>query len=88
MLLYFFLFLSNLRISPITGHNISCAELHFWCKYRHISEILQTFSSFFYKKQQNNAIFRAIHRKNSVFSAKFRLYIGVCTRLTLIVSVS
>ncbi len=87
-MLYFFLFLSNLRIIPLTGHNFSCAELHFWCKYRHISEILQTFSSFFYKKQQNNAIFRAIHRKNSVFSAKFRLYIGVCTHLTVIVSVS
>ena len=87
-MLYFFLFLSNLRINPLIGHNFSCAELHFWCKYRHISEILQTFSSFFYKKQQNNAIFRAIHRKNSVFSAKFRLYIGVCTHLTVIVSVS
>jgi hypothetical protein len=87
-MLYFFLFLSNLRIIPLTGHNFSCAELHFWCKYRHISEILQTFSSFFYNKQQNNAIFRAIHRKNSVFSAKFRLYIGVCTHLTVIVSVS
>ena len=87
-MLYFFLFLSNLRIIPLTGHNFSCAELHFWCKYRHISEILQTFSSFFYKKRQNNAIFRAIHRKNSVFSAKFRLYIGVCTHLTVIVSVS
>ena len=87
-MLYFFLFLSNLRIIPLTGHNFSCAELHFWCKYRHISEILQTFSSFFYKKQQNNAIFRAIHRKNSVFSAKFRLYIGVCTLLITIVSVS
>ena len=87
-MLYFFLFLSNLRISPYIGHNFSCAELHFWCKYRHISEILQTFSSFFYKKRQNNAIFRAIPRKIDAFCAKFRLYIGVCTRLTLIVSVS
>ena len=87
-MLYFFLFLSNLRINPLTGHNFSCAELHFWCKYRHISEILQTFSSFFYKKRQKYAIFRAIPRKIDAFCAKFRLYIGVCTRLTLIVSVS
>ena len=87
-MLYFFLFLSNLRITPLTGHNFSSVELHFWCKYRHISEILQTISTFFLKKQQIIAIFRAIHRKNNAFCAKFRLYIGVCTRLTLIVSVS
>ena len=26
-MLYFFLFLSNLRINPLIGHNFSCAEL-------------------------------------------------------------
>ena len=64
----------NARFYHTLGHCISCAELHFWCKYRHISEISQEFSIIFSKKREKLAFFRAFQRffyekyaKNSLF---------------------
>ena len=47
---------------PTFGHCISYTELHFWCKYRHNSEILQEFSIFFLKKREKVAFLWAFQR--------------------------
>jgi hypothetical protein len=77
------LFLSNpapkSSRKPTSGHCISRTELHFWCKYRYNSEILQTKSNIFLKKSQKLAILSDFFTKISDFGAKSSLFIGVCT---------
>ena len=77
------LFLSNpapkSSRKPTSGHCISRTELHFWCKYRYNSEILQTKSNIFLKKSQKLAIFCDFLTKINDFGAKSSLFIGVCT---------
>ena len=65
------LFLSNpapkSSRKPTSGHCISRTELHFWCKYRYNSEILQTKSNIFLKKSQKLAILSDFFYKNQRF---------------------
>ena len=83
-MLYFLLFLSNFAPNcsekPMSGHCISYTDLHFWCKYRYNSEILQTKSNIFLKKSQKLAILSDFFTKITDFGAKSSLFIGVCTQ--------